>query len=75
MAFSNCLNHGLNGLKDFTDKNLCHLRNQNKSVKVVKLSEFYHSNYTDLKEALIPQVRNLGQKHCSLTQEFKEIFI
>lgn len=28
----NGLNHGFNGLKDFTDNNLCHLLNQNKSV-------------------------------------------
>ena len=30
--------------------------------KVVKLSQFYHSNYADLKNALTGKVRNLGQK-------------
>lgn len=42
--------------------------------KVVKLSQFYHSNYADLKNALTGKVRNLGQKGFSYIQEFKEIF-
>jgi hypothetical protein len=53
----NCLNHGLNGLKDCTDlrsiksKNLCHLRNQNKSVIQTKSENFFKFNFgTDMKE-------------------------
>ena len=42
--------------------------------KVVKLSQFYHSNYADLKNTLTGKVRNLGQKGFSYIQEFKEIF-
>ena len=47
-----CLNHGLYGLKDFTDlkskksiqsNNLCHLRNQNKSVIQTKSAEILNS--------------------------------
>lgn len=43
--------------------------------KVVKLSQFYHSNYSDLKNTLTGNVRNLGQKGFSYLQEVKEIFI
>lgn len=42
--------------------------------KVVKLSQFYHSNYADLKNTLTGKVRNLGQKGFSYIQEFKDIF-
>ena len=42
--------------------------------KVVKLSQFYHSNYTDLKNTLNDKVRNLGQKGFSYIKEVKEIF-
>ena len=43
--------------------------------KVVKLSQFYHRNYADLKCSLSGKVRNLGQKGFSFLQEAKEIFI
>jgi hypothetical protein len=43
--------------------------------KAVKLSQFYHSNYADMKIALISKVRNLGQKGFNYIQEVKEIFI
>ena len=43
--------------------------------KVVKLSQFYHSNYVDLKNTLTDKVKNLGQKDFSFLQELKEIFI
>lgn len=43
--------------------------------KVVKLSQFYHSNYADLKEAMTVKARFLGQKGFSYIQEIKEIFI
>lgn len=43
--------------------------------KVIKLSQFYHSNYSDLKHALIGKVPNLGQRGYTLLQEVREIFI
>ncbi|MBC6490695.1 hypothetical protein BC349_19685 [Flavihumibacter stibioxidans] len=43
--------------------------------KVIKLSEFYHGNYTDLKHALTGKVKNLGQSRLDFIQEVKEIFI
>lgn len=45
----NCQNHGLDGLKDSMDfkyrksKNLCHLRNQKKSVVQTKSAEILNS--------------------------------
>lgn len=43
--------------------------------KIVKLSQFYHSNYADLKCNLMNKVKNLGQKKFSFLQEIKEFFI
>ena len=43
--------------------------------KVVKLSQFYHSNYAELKKLLTVKVPNLGQKGFSILQEVKEIFV
>lgn len=43
--------------------------------KVIKLSEFYHRNYTDLKRVLTDKVQNLGQSRFNFIQEVKEIFI
>lgn len=42
--------------------------------KVVKLFQFYHGNYADLKNNLTGKLRNLGQKGFSYIQEFKEFF-
>ena len=42
--------------------------------KVIKLSQFYHSNYDELKKGLSIKVPNLGQKRFSYIQEIKEIF-
>ena len=43
--------------------------------KVVKLSEFYHSNYKDLKRELIKKgIRNLGVENWNLLRETKELF-
>ena len=45
----NCPNHRLDGLMDCTDYesmqsiNLCHLRNQNKSVIQTKIAEIFNS--------------------------------
>lgn len=43
--------------------------------KVVKLSEYYHKNYPDLKQTLRKKVRYLGNKPFSLVQEFREVFL
>ena len=49
MKYENSHNHGLNGLKDFTNfnkvqsENLCNLRNQNKSVIQTKSAEILNS--------------------------------
>ena len=44
--------------------------------KVVKLSQYYHRNYTDLKEALISaNIKDLGFEDYSAMRELKEIFI
>lgn len=42
--------------------------------KVIKLSQFYHSNYDELKNVLTGKIRNLGQKEFSYFLEVKEIF-
>lgn len=42
--------------------------------KVVKLSEFYHKNYPDLKSAFSGKLKNLGNEKFSLIREVKEIF-
>jgi len=46
-----------------------------KGKKVVKLSQFYHKNFADLKNTLNEKIPNLGQKGFSLIQEVKEIFV
>lgn len=43
--------------------------------KVIKLSQFYHSNYAELKSALTRKVHFLGEQPYNLLQEIKEIFI
>lgn len=43
--------------------------------KAVKLSEFYHSNYDDLKAVVMQHLENLGEKEFEFWQEMKEIFI
>ncbi|HNE46663.1 MAG TPA: hypothetical protein PLM27_10870 [Chitinophagales bacterium] len=42
--------------------------------KVVKLSQFYHKNYNELKTVIEGTVTNLGEKSFSMIEEFKEIF-
>ncbi|MBC7850463.1 MAG: hypothetical protein H7Y31_12050, partial [Chitinophagaceae bacterium] len=46
-----------------------------KGKKTVKISQFYHSNYKNLKVRLMKQTQNLGHKDYNLIQEIKEIFI
>ena len=46
-----------------------------RGIKVIKLSEFYHSNYKELKLAIIKKgVNNLGIEEWSLLRETKEIY-
>ncbi len=46
-----------------------------KGRKVVKLSEFYHQNYSSLKKALINRnIKYLGIEYWSFIKETKEIF-
>ena len=43
--------------------------------KVIKLSEFYHGNYKELKSDLMRKnIKNLGIEHWSFITETKEIF-
>ena len=43
--------------------------------KIIKLSEFYHRNYNELKTAIIQhQIKNLGVEYWSFLQETKDIF-
>lgn len=41
---------------------------------VIKISQFYHSNYTELKQIIIKKVKNLGKEDFSLTREIKSVF-
>ena len=43
--------------------------------KVIKLSQFYHSNYLEIKRMLISKTKNLGILNFNLLDEFKEIFV
>lgn len=43
--------------------------------KIVKLSQFYHSNYVELKSDLMNKIKDLGQKKFNVFQEIKEIFV
>jgi len=43
--------------------------------KVIKISEFYHANYKDLKRDIIKKgIKNLGFENWSLLMEMKEMF-
>jgi hypothetical protein len=42
--------------------------------KVIKISDFYHANYRDLKREISGKCKNLGVQKFSLVQEFREIF-
>ncbi len=43
--------------------------------KIIRLSQFYHSNYAELKKSIISGIKNLGEEPFSITREIKEIFI
>jgi hypothetical protein len=47
-----------------------------KNKKIVKLSEFYHKNYQELKGNIISKnIKNLGFERYSFLREAKEIFV
>lgn len=41
--------------------------------KVIKISQFYHSNYDELKMSLTSKTKNLGEEPFSIIREIKEI--
>jgi hypothetical protein len=43
--------------------------------KVIKISEFYHQNYNELKQILLTKVKNLGLENYSLIRDLKEMFL
>ncbi len=45
-----------------------------KGKKVVKISDFYHRNYTDLKNIISVKSNYLGHEKYSMIREIKEIF-
>lgn len=42
--------------------------------KVIKISDFYHANYQDLKNEISKRCKNLGAQKFSILKEFKDIF-
>jgi hypothetical protein len=42
--------------------------------KVIKISQFYHSNYSEIKQVIIRKTKNLGKETFSIINEVKEIF-
>jgi len=42
--------------------------------KIVKLSEFYHQNYSELKKELVKKIKYLGNEQFSWARELREIF-
>ena len=42
--------------------------------KIIKLSEFYHKNYPELKSEIAKKCKNLGTEKFSLGRVFKELF-
>lgn len=42
--------------------------------KIIKISEFYHKNYLQLKNKVQENFKSLGYEQFSLLDEFKEIF-
>jgi hypothetical protein len=46
-----------------------------KERKAIKISQFYHSNYVEIKQAIIRKTKSLGTEHFSLVREVKEIFM
>lgn len=42
--------------------------------KVIKISEFYHKNYSILKSQILSKTKHLGYEKFSIIDEFKDIF-
>lgn len=42
--------------------------------KIIKISQFYHSNYTEIKQAISKKTKNLGKEDFNLAREIKGIF-
>jgi hypothetical protein len=42
--------------------------------KIVKISEFYHKNYLEMKQCVSIKMRYMGEIPFSLSEEFKEVF-
>jgi hypothetical protein len=71
-------------LKDFSGFKTSHLRSRGgvyeylylmqSDKKAVKISEYYHSNYSTLKAELQPKIEDLGFEEFSFGDEMKEIF-
>ncbi|MEO8150150.1 MAG: hypothetical protein ABI723_21125 [Bacteroidia bacterium] len=45
-----------------------------KDKKVIKISQFYHRNYSELKQIIATKTKNLGDEPFSLLDEFLEVF-
>ena len=43
--------------------------------KAIKISQFYHSNYAELKQAIIKKTKKLGIENFSFVRELREIFV
>lgn len=43
--------------------------------KAIKISQFYHSNYAELKQAISEKTKNSGKLNFNIFSELKEIFI
>lgn len=63
--------HSLQTAKGGTYEYLYLYRNDK---KIIKLSEFYHKNYANLKNEIANRIKHLGYEPFSLIDEFKEIF-
>ena len=42
--------------------------------RVITVSEFYHKNYAELKQAIASTVRNLGEREFKFGREFRNLF-
>ena len=45
-----------------------------KGKRIASISEFYHTNYAEMKSAIEKKIKNLGQTDYKFKQEYKEMF-